>query len=666
MSLRATSFLSDAKAQRRNNHFSYPDSQTLFRAQEFASSFTSFSSQSMSTTSLPGRFSVEYINEDELPTVELNRPEAGTYEVDSRVKKMLNRYEKLTMMEANEREYQLYLEQKAEKIKQAELAKQQEQSRLAAESMKMSKTVSTRAAQETDGVFKDVNATRAMIENMLLEMEPHRAKRKPKFVDQNKIDASQQVVAGSAKSMSKQLLSQPSSSPSPSSPPSPSSAAAGTVMSSSDVRLQQTSKDVVPAPRVRPLPLEDNEFDFDDNNIFGHERYANVPQAAIDVAKRMVSWRKPLSAHTACNTPSLETVANLMRVSQENGRNLIRQKYAQFAATRSAEFAAAKSPRSVTNPGTAKTRRREKERQKDVDGQENRVIRESITSLIPTPSFCAHRKSTFCEACNRNSNRYKNLPVPDSFKSTVVPKSPKASPIKSAVNRLIQQRPSSAPAVQPKTAGTNFEVVIDKARKLIVEGKYDDTITILDKVLAGKKMEGEQGAEMYFLRGEAKRLTGFPAEAESDIDFSLQLRANHYGALMALGLAQLDQGFCSKACRHFQQALSLNDTADVRFHLGRCLVYCREYETAIGHLTASIKKHPHNAPAYFCRGTAFEALGRKEAAFSDFDRVLLVDPDFERPYLERLKEAQRYGDEDEIEETRQILEKIGSHLSQQV
>ena len=65
---------------------------------------------------------------------------------------------------------------------------------------------------------------------------------------------------------------------------------------------------------------------------------------------------------------------------------------------------------------------------------------------------------------------------------------------------------------------------------------------------------------------------------------------------------------------------------------------------ALTYLDAAISRDPHNYLTIFQRGAAYLSLGRNDRASQDFDKVLVIRPDFEGALLQRAKIRSRNAD----------------------
>jgi len=102
--------------------------------------------------------------------------------------------------------------------------------------------------------------------------------------------------------------------------------------------------------------------------------------------------------------------------------------------------------------------------------------------------------------------------------------------------------------------------------------------------------------------------------------------------LLAMGLAFWNQGQAQRAIESYRRAVALKPAyVEARINLASALSETGSTDEAIEHLLAALRPNPlgpHASVIHFNLGVNYERKGRGEAALAEFERALLLNPNF--------------------------------------
>lgn len=149
---------------------------------------------------------------------------------------------------------------------------------------------------------------------------------------------------------------------------------------------------------------------------------------------------------------------------------------------------------------------------------------------------------------------------------------------------------------------------------------------------------GTQNAGYYINRGflnyEAKNYRG----ALADYDKAVALDPTDETAWFNRSLLRTEVGDLNNAASDLTEVLKLNPNHDKALYQ-RALVYAElhDWRNAEADFTTLIERHPTFAPAYYGRAQSYEKMGKRRAAFDDYDKA--------EQLRQEAKRRQRQGDE---------------------
>jgi tetratricopeptide (TPR) repeat protein len=132
-----------------------------------------------------------------------------------------------------------------------------------------------------------------------------------------------------------------------------------------------------------------------------------------------------------------------------------------------------------------------------------------------------------------------------------------------------------------------------------------------------------------FKEASALHRSGMTYEALRACEGILDVQPDHSGALVLLGIIQLQAGQPRRALELLSRSLAADpENAGGHSILGNALVELGNPTAAIQSYSRAIALHPGYCDAYYNRGNALLDLGRADAALDDYDQVLALRPDF--------------------------------------
>lgn len=149
--------------------------------------------------------------------------------------------------------------------------------------------------------------------------------------------------------------------------------------------------------------------------------------------------------------------------------------------------------------------------------------------------------------------------------------------------------------------------------------------------------EGDESAAAFSGRGRALFEQGMYDEAVEDLNRAVELDPDNDEHLESRGLALIEQfkenadpESITQAVEDFTKAMDLRpDRVGPIFGRGEALYLQGEYEAALEDLGECVKRSDRFRTAWLIKGKTNAALGRTDAARSDFEKVIQLDPDGE-------------------------------------
>ncbi|PWK08366.1 tetratricopeptide repeat protein [Tumebacillus permanentifrigoris] len=121
---------------------------------------------------------------------------------------------------------------------------------------------------------------------------------------------------------------------------------------------------------------------------------------------------------------------------------------------------------------------------------------------------------------------------------------------------------------------------------------------------------------------------GDPAAARQDVEAALNLEPKHAQLLCILGLIEMAEERNVEAKRAFTAALAADASLlEAYVNLSVLLFELEDAEGAVEVLSRALEDHPQSDVLYFNRAWALQALGRWEAAFTDYSMALDLQSD---------------------------------------
>jgi len=138
-------------------------------------------------------------------------------------------------------------------------------------------------------------------------------------------------------------------------------------------------------------------------------------------------------------------------------------------------------------------------------------------------------------------------------------------------------------------------------------------------------------ADGHLLLAYALNNQGHSEDAVPEARTVLRIFPDHKGGIMQLGIALARSGKYAEAIPILKQSSILNQQATlVDKLLGYSFIETNQASHAVGPLTFYLQRVPTDAEAHYLLGTALRAMNEKEAARSQFEEALKLDPHNER------------------------------------
>lgn len=177
----------------------------------------------------------------------------------------------------------------------------------------------------------------------------------------------------------------------------------------------------------------------------------------------------------------------------------------------------------------------------------------------------------------------------------------------------------------------DFSQSLDKARQFMQQGKMQEALPLIEKVLA----QTDQSADAYNLRGSIFYAQKAYPKAQADFSAAIRLDERQYKYFLNRGHVFHAQNELEKAEADYTAALGLNGSLP-EIYLNRGIVFLKRQKTkeALADLNRSINLNKNNANAFLYRGMTHARRNDLPAAIEDFQRALLLDSQLGKAHLE--------------------------------
>ena len=177
-------------------------------------------------------------------------------------------------------------------------------------------------------------------------------------------------------------------------------------------------------------------------------------------------------------------------------------------------------------------------------------------------------------------------------------------------------------------SGENFDLfarLLDTGADLIVEGNSKRGIRYFEKAL----VLDPSNSVLAFFVGEYFFRANKPALARAYLERAVCLSADHYLAILMLGVICGDDGDLPSAKRYLSRALKIKKNSfTAHYGLGRILVSEGRLREAISHFKRALTLKP-TPEMYYVVGRAYLEDGRIEIAVRHLRRCIELDPKFD-------------------------------------
>ena len=177
-------------------------------------------------------------------------------------------------------------------------------------------------------------------------------------------------------------------------------------------------------------------------------------------------------------------------------------------------------------------------------------------------------------------------------------------------------------------SGENFDLfarLLDTGADLIVEGNSKRGIRYFEKAL----VLDPANSVLAFFVGEYFFRASKPQLARAYLERAVSLSADHYLAILMLGVICGDDGDLPSAKRYLSRALKLKKNSfTAHYGLGRILVSEGRLREAISHFKRALTLKP-TPEMYYVVGRAYLEDGRTDIAVRHLRRCIELDPKFD-------------------------------------
>jgi cytochrome c-type biogenesis protein CcmH/NrfG len=168
--------------------------------------------------------------------------------------------------------------------------------------------------------------------------------------------------------------------------------------------------------------------------------------------------------------------------------------------------------------------------------------------------------------------------------------------------------------------------IFDRAQKTTDKKKYDESLLLLQQLLASDPNDFQAWAELGTVFLMKKDLS----EAEKAYQQSTQVRPKFYLALMNLGRVRLMQQKFDDAIPILSRAVAVKATsADANFYLGEAYLQIKKGSKAVGYFYEALKLDPvGKADAHLRLAALYNGAGLKDKAAIEYAAFIKKRPDY--------------------------------------
>ena len=172
-----------------------------------------------------------------------------------------------------------------------------------------------------------------------------------------------------------------------------------------------------------------------------------------------------------------------------------------------------------------------------------------------------------------------------------------------ASEELLQKAPGS------------YQVRLLNAESLEMQNKWEEAAAEYRKVLAEHPYEPGIHFRLGRLIISAPKNATTDQDAQREFEAELKIDPSNAGAEIVLGKLYFQPDTLEKAIAHFSRAVAIDaNFLDACLELGQALIQAGKVAEAAKYLETAAKLHPGNPLVHFRLSTAYNRLGRKEAA----------------------------------------------------
>ncbi len=168
--------------------------------------------------------------------------------------------------------------------------------------------------------------------------------------------------------------------------------------------------------------------------------------------------------------------------------------------------------------------------------------------------------------------------------------------------------------------------ICDAGYETVRKGAVEKGVSILSVCLAGNEVSPENKRRAYIERAWAYKTLGRMNEAVNDQEAAFKLAPAVYSELINYALYLRYAGRVAESLTPLKAAEKMDEAKGwtsmmTQYQLGWTYQELGKHRDAVAAFTKGIPQQTDFAFAYYKRGLSFEALGQKEAARSDFQKV---------------------------------------------
>jgi Flp pilus assembly protein TadD len=247
------------------------------------------------------------------------------------------------------------------------------------------------------------------------------------------------------------------------------------------------------------------------------------------------------------------------------------------------------------------------------------VIRERGVDFTPEDPFLLSYPSTQIQRVLAHPPLVRPEPLPQNRQRALILLKKVANNIRDERCSHAEEDLQEAIRLAPDSAGLHFVAAVC-AMSL-------NNLPQIEKESRESLRQWPSDAEAHILLAYALNCQGRGAEAVPEAREALGIFPTHKGAIMELGIALSRSGQHSEAIPILKQSSAINHQATlVDKFLGYSLLEVNQPSEAVGPLTFYLQRVPTDAEAHYLLGTALRAAKSKDAAQSQFDEALKLEP----------------------------------------